>query len=515
MKPHLLLTLAFAPLLPAADQPQWGEKNTRNMISAERGLPEAFDPATNQNIVWMAPLGGQTHSTPTVANGRVYIGTSNETPRDPLLPADSGVMLCLDEQDGHLLWQLVVPKRTEDQYFDWPKTGMASPVTVEGDRAYMVSNRGEVMCLDVAGMANGNDGPFKDEAIHMRPFAAPAPEFKPEYPKSEKPLPEPGKTDADIIWLYDMPQQSHTWPHDGAHSSILIVGDFLYLNTGNGVDNTHRVVRRPEAPSLIVLDKKTGKLVAQDNEKIGDNIFHATWSSPSFAEVNGKPFVFFAGGDGIVRAFEPVSKSPADGTVATLKKIWWCDIDPTAPKENVHRFTTNRQESPSDIYGMPVFYKNRIYVAGGGDIWWGKNEAWMKCIDATMTGDVTSKAEIWSTPLDHHVMTTPAIKDGLLFIADTRNLHCLNVDTGKEYWQQDLGGEIWASPMLADGKVFIGTRKGDYWIFEANTERKILSHLTGKSGYSATATAANGALYLATQKQLLKLRARPVLNEKL
>ena len=503
--PALLLLAATA--LHAADQPQWGEKDTRNMVSDERGLPDTFDLATEKNVAWIAPLGTQTHATPTVAGGRVFIGTNNEAPRDPQLPADSGVLLCLDENDGHLLWQLVVPKRTEDQYFDWPKTGMASPVTVEGDRAYTVTNRGEVVCLDVAGMANGNDGPFTDEAAHMRQFPAPAPDFKPVPVNYFAPLPEPGATDADILWLYDMPAQSGTWPHDGAHSSILIHGDYLYVNTGNGVDNTHRVVRRPDAPSLIVLDKKTGRIIAQDDEKIGDNIFHATWSSPSFAVVNGQPLIFFAGGDGIVRAFEPVTQSPPPGEVLKLKKIWFFDIDPSAPKTDVHRFTGNKQESPSDIYGMPVFYKNRIYVAGGGDIWWGKNEAWMKCIDAIKTGDATSSAQLWSAPLERHVMTTPAIRDGLLFIADTRALHCLDAETGAEFWKQDLRGEVWASPLVADGKVFIGTRKGDFWIFAAGKELKILAEIAGKSPISATATAANGALYVATQNQLIKLRA--------
>ena len=141
--------------------------------------PIPFDLATKKNVAWITSLGTQSHATPTVAGGRVYIGTNNEPPRDPQLTADSGVLLCLDEKDGHLLWQLVVPKRTEDQYFDWPKTGIASSVTVEGDRAYTLTNRGEVVCLDVAGIANGNDGPFTDEAAHMRQFPAPPPDFKP------------------------------------------------------------------------------------------------------------------------------------------------------------------------------------------------------------------------------------------------------------------------------------------------------------------------------------------------
>src|SRR5262249_45363220 len=146
---RVALLALFSTALHAADQPQWGEAWTRNMVSSERGLPDSFDPATGRNIKWIAPLGTQSHSTPIVAGGRVFIGTNNEVPRDPRITGDRGVMLCLDEKDGHLLWQLTVPKRDEDQYFDWPKTGMASPVTVDGERAYLVSNRGEVLCLDV------------------------------------------------------------------------------------------------------------------------------------------------------------------------------------------------------------------------------------------------------------------------------------------------------------------------------------------------------------------------------
>ena len=58
----------------ALDQPQWGEAWSRNMVSKERGLPDSFDPKTGRNIKWTAQLGSQTHSTPIIANGRIYIG---------------------------------------------------------------------------------------------------------------------------------------------------------------------------------------------------------------------------------------------------------------------------------------------------------------------------------------------------------------------------------------------------------------------------------------------------------
>src|SRR5436190_9244396 len=170
----------------AGDQPQWGEAWSRNMVSAEKGLAESFDPKSGKNIKWIARLGTETHSTPVIAGGRVYIGTNNGEPRDPKHQGDRGVLMCFEENTGKFLWQLVVPKREEDPYFDWPNTGISSPATVEGDRVYLVSNRGEVICLEARGMTNGNDGPYRDEGVHMTPAG--------------QPTMSAGPLDADIIW---------------------------------------------------------------------------------------------------------------------------------------------------------------------------------------------------------------------------------------------------------------------------------------------------------------------------
>ena len=214
------------------------------------------------------------------------------------------MLLCLDEKSGGLIWQLVVPKREEDKYFDWPHSGICSPPSVEGDRAYVVDNRGEVLCLDTLGLTNGNDGPFRDEGAHMT--------RRPPGDDLAKAVPDlvPGPQDADILWLFDLTTGAGIWSHDAAHSSVLIDGDLLYLNTGTGVDNTHKRIRTPEAPSLVVLDKRTGRLVARDHEPIAPNIFHNTWSAPSMGVVNGRPLVFLAAGNGIVYAFETLRDEP-------------------------------------------------------------------------------------------------------------------------------------------------------------------------------------------------------------
>jgi outer membrane protein assembly factor BamB len=429
-----------------------------------------------------------------IAGGRVYIGTNNGNPRDPKHQGDRGVLMCFNENSGEILWQLVVPKRDEDVYFDWPNSGISSPATVEGDRVYIVSNRGEVLCLDAQGMRNGNDGSFQSEGAHMTPHNA-------------SPQLTPGPLDADIIWLFDLTAGAGIWSHDAAHSSILIDGDYLYLNSGTGVDNTHKRIRTPDAPSLVVLDKRSGRLVARDHEPIAPNIFHSTWCAPSMGEVGGRRLVFFGAGNGIVYAFEALPKAVEEQSVVGLRKVWQFDFDPGAPKTNVHRFNSNRQQSPSNFYGMPVFDHDRLYVAGGGDLWWGKNQAWLKCINPAGTGDITTNGLVWSYELHKHVMGTPAVVNGLVFIADCgRTFHCVDAKTGDVCWTHEIDGEAWASPLAADGKVYLGTRSGTFYVFAANRQKKMLSSCEFGQPISATAAAANGVLYVATMNRLFALQ---------
>jgi outer membrane protein assembly factor BamB len=342
-------------------------------------------------------------------------------------------------------------------------------------------------------MANGNQGPFLDEARHA-------------VPQGEEPI-EASDKDADIIWAFDIIKECGIRQHDQAHASILLHGNFLYINTSNGVDDTHKHIDSPDAPSLIVLDKNSGRLVAQDAEHIGPRIFHSTWSSPALGQVGGRTLIFFAGGDGIIYAFEPLEKLPPVGEVLKLKKVWQFDCDPDAPKENVHRYNSNRKVSPSNVKSMPVFHDGEIYVSCGGDLWWGKNEAWLKCVDANGTGDTTKTALVWSYPLEKHCMSTPAVADGLVFIADCgHKVHCLDAKTGKAHWVHDTGGEIWASTLVADGKVYIGTRQGKFLAFAASPEKKIIFDADFHSPIHATPVAANGVLYVTTMKNLYALK---------
>lgn len=468
-----LATLAAGAVL-AADQPQWGARHSRNMVSAETNLPDSFNPTNGVNIKWVANLSSQSFATPIVADGHVYIGANNAVPRDPDCLGDRGVLMCFGEQTGAFQWQLACLKLTNSVYWDWPNVGLCSPATVAGGRVYIVSNRGELLNLDPAGPPDGRRS--------MR--------------------------ESDARWRFDIIKQCGVRQHDSAHASPLLVGNILYVNTSNGLDDTHKGIASPDAPSLIAVDATTGKFVARDAEHIGPDIFHSTWSSPSYGEVSGKPLIFFCGGNGVVYAFEAVTAASTE--VATLKKVWQFDCDPAAPKQNIHSYLGNRKESPATVYGLPVFHNHRLYIAGGGDLWWGKREAWLKCLDVTGTGDVTKTATRWTYPLERHTCATPAVADGLVYVTDVGHfIHCVDAETGQLVWKHDTGAEIWASPLVADGKVYVGTRKGDMVILAAGREKHVLSTTKLEGAITGTATAANGTVFIATLKRLYAIAKLP------
>lgn len=137
----------------------------------------------------------------------------------------------------------------------------------------------------------------------------------------------------------------------------------------------------------------------------------------------------------------------------------------------------------------------------------GQERTWLNCLDATRTGDITTSGLVWSYPLQKHVLATPAIYNGLVFIADCgRMVHCLDAKTGKPYWTHEIKGEVWASPLVADDKVYLGTRSGTFYVFSASKEDKILSTIDLGHPISSTATAANGVLYVATMARLYAVR---------
>src|SRR5262249_8933433 len=143
--------------------------------------------------------------------------------------------------------------------------------------------------------------------------------------------------------------------------------DLVFALTGNGVVPNKFTIPAPKAPDFVAVNKHTGKLAWSDNSP-GDRIMDGQWSSPVAAEVNGKPLVIYAGGDGWLYAFEAKSG----------QLVWKFDCNPKGTK-----FKPGDRGDRSFIVATPVVWENKLYVAVGlePDDCHGAGHLW--CVDIT------------------------------------------------------------------------------------------------------------------------------------
>ncbi|MGO8748665.1 MAG: PQQ-binding-like beta-propeller repeat protein [Thermoguttaceae bacterium] len=495
-----LFAILFASGGLAKDWPQWCGSDGKNMVSQEKGLPALFVPGekrskdktidlgTAQGVKWGRKICEAVYSTPSVAGGKIFVGG---------MEPENGLFLCLDAATGRLLWQWKAPPRKVPHNIGgFPigvgsipaQMGVCSSAAVDGDRVYFVSNRFDVVCLDVHGQRPGSKA-----------------------------------GQARVVWSLDMWDKLGVFPCDAANGSPVIDGELLYVQTSNGVDrNTfanpareqNRKVPAPNAPNLIVLEKKTGRLVATDGTHIADHLLHGQWSSPALGTVGGRKLVFYGGGDGRCYAFEAIASIPTQ--FVHLKTVWSCDCIPPEYKRTdgldpVARYclgdkrvkgTWNKHDGTfvgmSEIIGTPVCINDRVYVAIGRDPEHGRGRGALHCIDATGTGDITKTGKIWTYQGLDRTLSTASVSDGLVYLSDVGGrLHCLDQGTGACHWIHDTHCEVWGSTLVADGKVYMPTSKG-LWVLAAGRELKVLGRISLGARVLASPVVANGTLYVAS-----------------
>ncbi len=470
--------------LASGDIAMFGISPSRNMVNlVDKNIPIEWsvEKGKEKNLKWSAKLGDKAYGGPVISGGKVFVATNNRVPRDPAIKGEKGIIMCFNESDGKFLWQAVHDSLPDDIVKDAKPEGIASTPTVEGNRIYYVSNRSEVVCADTEGTPDGK---------------------------------------AKFIWKLDMIKELDVFPHKLGNCSPLIVGNLLFVCTGNGVDED--AVRSPDAPSFIAVDKKTGTITWKNNAP-GDNIMLGQWSHPAYAEVNGKGQVIFGGGDGWLYALE----------AETGKLVWKFDCNPKSAKVKA-----GPKADRNYLVSTPVVHQNKVYVGVGQEPSLGSGIAHVWCVDITKTGDLSPATDnydakspenknsglVWhfggkvdakaagAADRDYlfgRTASTCAIHDGLLYIAEVAGyFHCLDAKTGAKLWEHDTKAEIWGSPYYVDGKIYLGTGDGDVHILAHGKERKIVGKVEMEETIYSTPVAANGVLYVMTMKNLYAIESK-------
>ena len=360
---------------------------------------------------------------------------------------------------------------------------------------------------------------------------------------------------ADVVWRFDMMKKLHTSPHNISNCSMITVGDLLFVCTSTGVDESHVKLPNERAPSFVALNRKTGELVWKDSSP-GTNIMHGQWSSPAYGVFDDQPQVIFPGGDGWVYAFDP----KGDGKGGS-RLLWKFDAN---PKET--EWILGGRGTRNNIIAFPAIYDGLLYIVVGQDPEHGEGKGRIWCIDPAkrMDGsdvsaelavdaegniiphrrlqavdstrgekavsnpnsavrwtfekrDVNGNGEIEFEEEFHRSLSTPVIKDDIMYIPDFSGIfHCLNAKTGEYYWSYDLLAMTWGSALLVDGHVYIGDEDGDLAIFKHSADPNIamkdgepITTIEHDNCIYMTPIVANNVLYLSTRNTLYAIEKTP------
>lgn len=377
----------------AADWPQWRGPN-RDAKSSETGLLAAW-PEGGPEKLWRAEGLGDGYGSPAIKDGRVFVQGSDQ---------NASVLFCLDEAGGELRWTRYVGVKLSDGKGDGPR----STPTVDGDRVYVLTGRGDLACFET----------------------------------------ERGKKVWSRNILKDYRARNIGW---GISESPLVEGRMVIVSPGG------------RGATMVALDKLTGKEIWRTRE-LRDGAAH---SSAIAATVGDKRVILnFTDKAGIGVDAETGRvywryKQPANRTANCTTPIFHDDsvfytsaygtgggvlkLEPR--RGGFHTEQTYFNRTISNHHGGVVLVGGYLYGFSGRGL---------TCMEYATGKEMWKNRSVGKGSL--------AYADGLLYLLGERNVAGLAEATPEGYREkgrfkiEDRGYSSWAHPAIAGGRLYIRNR---------------------------------------------------------
>ncbi len=265
--------------------------------------------------------------------------------------------------------------------------------------------------------------------------------------------------DGKVIWRNTELKYA---PVHGNGGSPVLVEDVLIFSCDGAED-----------PFIVGLDKDSGKVRWKTERKL-DAEKHFSFSTPLVLTVKDKKQVISPSSGGVC------AYNPADG-----KELW--------------RVTYKGYS----VIPRPAYAAGLVILSTCYDV------PKLLAIKPDGEGDVTKTNIAWTaTKGAPHAPSPLVVGDELYLVSDNGTASCLDPKTGTVHWSERLGANFSASPICADGKIYIPSEEGTGFVFKAAKKFELVAKNDLGERSLATFAAADGALFVRTEKHLYRIQEK-------
>ena len=275
-------------------------------------------------------------------------------------------------------------------------------------------------------------------------------------------------TDGQVIWQRTDMNCLHA---QGPGASPILYKDLLILH----LEGTDRQL-------IYALDKRSGKTVweIERPKEVYDRlepIGKKAYITPIIINVQGKDQMI-SNGSAMCAAYDPL----------TGKEIWRIirGVDSTIAMP----FTD----------GKTVYFHTGFEERDSGKF------AELMAVNPDGRGDIALTNVKWKIETPILQLSTPVIKDGLIYNVDTKNMMmCLNAESGQMVWGKRLRGKYNASPILAAGNVYFSSTNGETTVVKEGPVLEIVSENELEGEIWTTPAIVRNSILIRTSEYLYRI----------